>query len=53
MNEQIKKTYIETNNLEKAYNELLKLYILNGFEIEDMTLGSFQVEHTLEWMKQC
>lgn len=49
MNEQIKKTYIETNNLENAYNEILKLYILNGFEIEDMTMGSFQVEHTLEW----
>lgn len=49
MNEQIKKTYIETNNLENAYNEILKLYILNGFEIEDMTMDSFQVEHTLEW----
>ena len=49
MNEQIKRTYIETNNLENAYNEMLKMYILNGFEIEDMTIGSFQVEHTLEW----
>lgn len=49
MNEQIKKTYIETNNLENAYNEMLKMYILNGFEIEDMTMGSFQVEYTLEW----
>ena len=49
MNEQIKRTYIETNNLENEYNEMLKMYILNGFEIEDMTIGSFQVEHTLEW----
>lgn len=49
MNEQIKKTYIETNNLENTYNEMLKMYILNGFEIEDMTTGSFQVEYTLEW----
>lgn len=48
MNEQIKKTYIETNNLENTYNEMLKMYILNGFEIEDMTTGSFQVEYTLE-----
>jgi hypothetical protein len=49
MNEQIKKTYIEVNNIENAYNELMRVYISNGFEIEDMTNGSFQVEHTLDW----
>ena len=49
MNEKIKELYIESNHIENTYNELLKVYMANGFEIEDLTKGKFQVATTLDF----
>lgn len=42
MNEKIKKSYIESDHIENTYNELLKVYMANGFEIEDLLKGNFK-----------
>lgn len=48
MNKIIKQTQIESNSIEKIYNELLEIYMSKGFELEELTKNSFQLQETLE-----
>ena len=48
MNKIIKQTQIESNSIEKIYNELLEIYMSKGFELEELSKNSFQLQETLE-----
>lgn len=43
----INQVKIESNNIEKIYNELLEIYISKGFELEEETNNYFQLQNTL------